>query len=193
LPQFTVGPSSLDDIIIAPDAAGTDADHESKVQALLAVSQVLATNPDHGVERLVNAAMKLTGADSAGVSLEGSEQGAPVFRWVATAGVFARYLNGTMPRHFSPCGTVLDRGTTLVMRDPVRHFKYLADLHASVRTALLVPFRKQGKLVGTVWVVSHSEDKSFTTEDVRTVQDLTSFASSLLDVLQATSRPRASN
>lgn len=70
------------------------------------------------------------------------------------------------------------------MRDPGRHYEYVNKIEPLICSALLVPYGRGGKLVGTVWVLAHGADKSFTTEDVRTVQMLTTFATSILDAIQ---------
>ena len=50
-----------------------------------------------------------------------------------------------------------------------------------VRTVLLVPFRRRGRPIGTVWVAAHDEGKSFTDAEVRFVENLGRFASDVLD------------
>ena len=175
--------TSVDDVIVPPEPAPRRQAHLEK-EALLALSHSLAREPASAVQRLVELAMKLTGAESAGVSLEDTEAGEAVFRWVAAAGEFARHLNGTVPRQFSPCGTVLERRQTLVMHEPARHYEYIAAFGTPIREALLVPFSQRGALVGTVWVASHRKRTSFTQEDVRVVEGLTTFSSALLDTLR---------
>ncbi len=150
----------------------------------MSLSSCLSDSPDKAPARLSEVTMRLTGGESAGISLEDVEDGAPVFRWVATAGELSRYLRGTMPRHFSPCGTVVDRGRALVMSDPGRYYDYVrTKLHVPIRSALLVPYGRPGTFVGTLWVLTHTE-RGFTTEDVRAVQSLATFASTILDRLQ---------
>ena len=74
------------------------------------------------------------------------------------------------------------------MRDPVRFFPYAADFHLPLHTALLTPYGRGGKLVGTVWVVHHDPGKQFSTDDVRIVEQMTTFATSILDALQTRRR-----
>lgn len=173
----------VDDVIIplAPSRGGGDLSAERS--AFLSVSDALARSPQGASQRLVEVAMRLSGADAAGISLE--EPGAEHFRWIAVAGEFERYLNGTMPRFFSPCGTVLDRGQTLVMRDPLRAFPYIDRLHVPQFTVLLVPFSRKGRLIGTIWVMSKDLDHVFTVDDARVVQQLTTFSSSIVDALES--------
>jgi signal transduction histidine kinase len=154
--------------------------HRAESQEMLALVQTLATDPDAVVQRLVEAAQRLTGAGSAGLSLsETQEDGNEIFRWIATTGEYARYMRGTMPRHFSPCGEVLRRAEPLLMRDMVRAYPYVEKLHAPPVEVLLVPFAKDGALVGTIWIVGHSPDHTFDEEDLRVVRSLAVFASAV--------------
>jgi hypothetical protein len=41
-----------------------------------------------------------------------------------------------------------------------------------------------GKLVGTIWAISHDASKTFSTDDVRIVEKMTTFSSSISDALQ---------
>lgn len=176
---------SVDDVIVPPlDAPGTRSAAAER-EAFLTLSDALARKPESAVQRLVEVAMRLTGSQAAGVSLEELDGPEPVFRWVAVAGEFERYLNGTMPRHFSPCGTVLSRSATLVMRDPIRFYPYLDKLHVHVHTVLLVPFATRGRLVGTLWVLQTQPGEPYCIEDARALESLTTFSSSLLDALSA--------
>ena len=175
---------SPDDLIVEPVQAAAAASEPAARQAMLGLSHTIAHRPESAVQALVDCAMRLTGAGSAGVSLEDSEGGEPVFRWIATSGEFARHQHGTMPRHFSPCGLVVDRGRALVMREPARHYEYMTQMDTKVATALLAPFSRGGRPVGTLWVVAHRPDKRFTTGDARIVQDLTTFVTAILDAMQ---------
>lgn len=171
-------PLSLEDVIVepAPDTVQPDA-----TDALLALSHTLAHQPQLAVQRLVETAMRLTGAGSAGVTLE-DEGDRETLRWIATTGECARLLNGTMPRDNSPCGIVLQRGRALVMRDPGRHFEGVGQIGIPVREILLAPFERKGRLVGTVWVITHRDGKRFTVGDLRLVEKLTTFATAIMDV-----------
>jgi GAF domain-containing protein len=176
---------SVDEVIVSPVEAPAQRSAAAERDAFLSLSDALARQPETAVQRLVEVAMRLTNSQAAGVSLEELDGPEPVFRWVAVTGQFERYLNGTMPRHFSPCGTVLSRSTTLVMRDPIRFFPYLSQLHTPVRTVLLVPFPARGRLVGTLWVLRTQPGEPYSVEDVRAVESLTTFSTSLLDALSA--------
>lgn len=152
---------------------------EAQSAAMLELAQALSSAPESLAQRLVDAARSLTGAESSGLSLVDVKDGKDIFRWIATSGEYARYANGTMPRDFSPCGEVLKRGQTLLMSDMRRAYPYVDALHLPPANVLLVPFADGGKLVGTIWVVRHSADRSFDSEDQRVVQSLAVFASAV--------------
>lgn len=157
---------------------GFPADYEAESVAMARLVEMLATRPRDMAQALADVAMQLTGAASAGVSLE---QGGPepVFRWIATAGEYSRYVNGTMPRNFSPCGAVVARGEAILMREPIKAFPYIKEMHAPAREVLLVPFFKGSVAVGTVWVVHH-DHQQFDREDLRVLRVITNFASAAM-------------
>ncbi len=84
-----------------------------------------------------------------------------------------------MPRYFSPCGEVLDRGQPLLLREMRKSYPYVDSLHAPPTEVLLVPFAQDGRLVGTIWVVGHDAGHVFDAEDLRIVKALAAFASAV--------------
>jgi signal transduction histidine kinase len=147
-------------------------DYESEDRAFAALASEMAENPRNMLQKLVEMAVELCHADTAGISLlEGD-----VFRWEAVAGVFASSRNGTMPRAASPCGVCIERDTTQLMHLADRCFPALRAEPPFVE-ALLVPFRVQGQPVGTVWIVAHQCDRKFDRSDERVVRILSDFAS----------------
>ena len=146
-------------------------DSEALDVALAALARELTENPRSMLQRLVETALDLCHADTAGLSLlEGD-----LFRWEAVAGVFASYRDGTMPRAASPCGVCIDQNVTQLMHLPDRHFPALRAEPRFVE-ALLIPFQVRGRPVGTVWVVSHTDARKFDREDERVVRTLAQFA-----------------
>ncbi len=172
----------VDDVVVTHLLASRSSkapDHAAENAALLQLVSALATDPRSVPQRLVDAARQLTGAASAGLSLEAVDEGQEIFRWIATSGEYARYAQGTMPRHFSPCGEVLRRQTPLLMRDMRRAYPYVSALHTPPTEVLLVPFSQDGKFVGTVWIVGHAEGHTFDAEDLRIAKSLAVFASAV--------------
>jgi len=146
--------------------------YEGETRALALLARELAANPRNMLQRLVETALELCQADTAGISiLEGD-----VFRWEALAGVFAGYRDNTMPRHASPCGVCIDENVAQLMHLPDRCFPALLTEPRFVE-ALLIPFHAHGKPIGTVWIVTHNFERKFDREDERIVSMLSQFAS----------------
>ena len=96
------------------------------------------------LQKLVETAVELCNADTAGLSLLEGES----FRWEAVAGVFASFRNGTMPRAASPCGVCIDRNATQLMHLADRCFPALRTEPPFVEALLILP--RQGAPIGTV-------------------------------------------
>lgn len=167
-------------------------DFAAECRALADLAAVMAESPTNVFQKLADTALELCRAGSANVSLR-ERSGPDVFRWVAVAGAYAQYRGNTLPRNFSPCGTVLDHNTCLLMADPVRSFPYIAGLSSPVREVLLVPFYQDGKPVGTVWVVAHDAETHFDAEDSRVITSLTKFAGAAVHALSRTTAAEQAN
>ena len=182
LPKTPLHPI-LDDVLTTSELAARPSrspDHAAENTALLALADGLTESPANLLKQLANAAIQLTGAGSAGVSVLEDADGdsrSGLFRWWATAGAFARFDGTTTPRVFSPCGIVLDRNATQLMANPARYWPYLGDLTPAVAEVLLVPFYEGEMPVGTLWVVSHDPKRQFDAEDARLVRSLSRFTS----------------
>ena len=145
--------------------------------ALLTLARTLANSPAKILQQLVDTALTLCRAQSAGLSLLEEENGKKIFRRHGVAGEYAAHLWGTTPREFSPCGTVLDTDRLQLMSHLDRHFTYFAQVVPRIAEALLVPFHVDGKAVGTMWVISHNDEiRRFDSEDARVLTTLSEFA-----------------
>jgi signal transduction histidine kinase/ActR/RegA family two-component response regulator len=142
--------------------------------------------PESILQSLAETTLALCHAGSAGISI--LEEGDSIFRWHALAGELAARRWGTTPRDFSPCGTVLDRGCTMLMSYPERYFPFFAEVKPTIVEALLVPFDGGERLIGTIWAVSHDERLKFDAEHRRILGNLSKFASACY---QASSRVEA--
>ncbi len=104
-------PVSLESVICTDELNRRPArrpDYKALTGALLSLGRTLAHSPEQILQQLVEAALELCEAQSAGLSLQEEENGQKIFRWHGVAGEYAPHLWGTTPREFSPCGTVLD-------------------------------------------------------------------------------------
>jgi signal transduction histidine kinase len=159
-------------------------DYEKLLLALESLGQAMAENPRKMLQRLVEVALELCNAETSGLSLLETHDGVDLFRWEALAGVFAQFRNSTMPREASPCGVCINEDKTQLMYLADRVFPALRNEPRFVE-ALLIPFHSQGKPIGTVWVVSHTEGRMFDREDERIMRVLAQFAASARELWKA--------
>ena len=81
----------------------------------LAVAFVEA--PDTILQELVDAAVRLCGADSAGISIEREDKtDKHYYEWVAIAGEYSDFLGASLPREPSACTVCLERGGPQLFR-----------------------------------------------------------------------------
>lgn len=166
-------------------------DYEAESRALALLAETMSSSPGMVLQRLVETAIELTRCDSAGISLlePGGEQG--TFRWVATAGAWAPYRDGTMPREASPCGEVIARESVLLMDRPERAFPALLQAQPGIGEGLLGPFNIDGAPGGTLWAIMHGPNGRFEAEDARLLESLTRFAAAAHQTLSALDAARA--
>jgi signal transduction histidine kinase len=146
--------------------------------ALKRLMSLFANNPEEILQELVNLAVEVCHADSAGVSLEENGPSEPNFRWVAVAGSFAQYINGTTPRFFSPCGTCLSTGRAQLYRVTQPYYRLLGLDADDIKDGMLIPWIAGSKR-GTLWAVSHRDFVSFDPSDydlLRSLADFVAFA-----------------
>jgi PAS domain S-box-containing protein len=149
-------------------------DYAAESRALVELAREMAVSPNNILQNLVETALVLCHAHSAGISMLDDER--KRFRWIAIAGRWADHLGGGTPRDFSPSGTVLDRDVALLFSHPERHFTYLAMVTPRIYEALVIPFYLRGEGVATIWVVAHDQSCPFDREDLRLMTNLGKFA-----------------
>jgi signal transduction histidine kinase len=153
--------------------------------ALVRLGQTMADSPERVLQQLVDTALELCRAQSAGLSLLEEENGRKIFRWHGVAGEYSPYRWDTTPREFSPCGTVLDTNQMQLMSGLERHFTYFSRVRPCISEALLVPFHVDGQAVGTIWVISHDPVRQFDAEDARVMSTLSDFAAAAYQTVSA--------
>jgi len=173
----------LDSVIATPELDRRPSrlpDSKAENTALLRLTRELSVAPDRFFPTLVKTALKLSGADSTGISLLNKETNR--FVWPAVAGELSPYLGAGTPSDFGPCGTVLERNAPLLFLHPERYFTYLVDVAPPLEEVLLIPFRVAGEAVGTIWAVLHGTERKFDAEDRRLLEELSAFASSAYQI-----------
>ena len=147
-----------------------------QMEALRLLCDAFLDTPDSMLQEVVNAAIHLCGADSAGISLAQPAKGeAEYFIWVTVAGEWSHLVNSTLPRYPSPCGVCLDRGTPQIVRVGKRFFDSMGIEAPLVADGLLLPWEMEG-IRGTIWIVAHVRPTAFDITDLRVIQSLADFA-----------------
>ena len=193
-PMYT-SQAPLEDVVITHElsvrpagAANLEAENES----LRNLTRIMATSPNMFRDTLLEHAMELCDADTAGLSvLETAPDGQQVFRWTNLAGTLKAHVGEVTPRDFSPCGVCLDRQAPQLLRYPARHFQYLNDVDIPIVEALVVPLVPiEGHPLGTIWLLSHHEGDNFNSEHVHTMTSLAAFTSSALSLVRTVEAER---
>jgi two-component system CheB/CheR fusion protein len=186
--QSSAAPSRIDDVLITEELERRPRrapDHAAENRAMAALARQLATDP-HGVpQKLAELVLDLCDADSAGISLLEDQDGERIFRWHAAAGSFADHLGGTIDYDRSPCGVVVERNQTMLMRHGERYFKAMVGFDPPMVEILLVPWRAEGRAVGTVWLISNRSGRQFDAEDARVLRNLADFAAAAYQTIVA--------
>ena len=163
-------------------------DYEKENQALVKLVSALADSPTTIFRTLAETIQDITNCDSAGLSLLTRDGKTPHvdgkrFYWPAIAGMWNPHVGGGTPRNFGPCGDVLDQNRTLLFTHFERRYPYLMPVNPAAEECLLVPFYVDGKAVGTIWGIMHSDRRKFDAEDDRVMASLGKFASSAYQAL----------
>jgi PAS domain S-box-containing protein len=177
----------LESVISTPELrkrSSRSPDYQAESRALSALAQEMANSPQNVLQKLVDVALKLSRAQSAGVSILEEKNGRQIFRWHAVAGQWAGYLGGTMPREASPCGTVLDRNASLLLSHPERYYPIPSTITPPIVEVLLIPFHVADAPIGTIWAIAHDESLQFDAEDERIMSSLGKFASAAYQTLK---------
>jgi hypothetical protein len=103
-------------------------DYAAENRALMALTRELAASVDRILQKLADTALTLCRAHSAGLSLLEESDQRKNFHLRAVAGRWASHLGMGTPRDFGPCGTVLDRNTSLLFSHLERDFPYLGEV-----------------------------------------------------------------
>ena len=158
-------------------------DYEKENRALAKLLSALADSPRTIFQTLAETIRDITQCDSAGLSLLTRDGKTPNiegqrFYWPAICGMWNPHVGGGTPRNFGPCGDVLDQNRTLLFTHFERRYPYLMPVSPAAEECLLVPFYVEGKAVGTIWGIMHTDRRKFDAEDNRVMASLGKFASS---------------
>ncbi len=184
---------TLDDILITEELshrAPRPPNWQAEADAVRSLSRQLAHEPEVMLQSLVDLAVELCDAESAGVSLlETTPSGEEVLRWSVLAGTLTAQVGSCMPRNFSPCGVCLDQSAPILFSHPERYYTYfqVADSPLSAEPnsvgiveALILPLIADGQALGAIWIAFYNQRRQFNPEDVRLMTNLADFTAALL-------------
>src|SRR5262244_2484764 len=160
-------------------------DYETENRALVSLAQALAESPRTILQTLADKILEVFQAGSAGLSLLTKEDGGKRFYWPAIAGMWKPHIGGGTPRDFGPCGDVLDRNRTLLFQHFERRYPYFEPVTPLIEECLLVPFYVREKAVGTIWAITHDDNRKFDAEDLRQLESLGRFASAAYQAVES--------
>ena len=148
----------------------------TQLSGLQRLSAAFVEQPDTILQELVNVAIDLCGADSAGISIENCDASDDNFyQWVAAAGEYSSFLKAILPRYPSACGICLQRGHAQHFRVTKRFFDILGVEAPEVLDGLLLPWN-DGEKRGTIFIISHHSYEAFDREDSVLMHTLADFA-----------------
>jgi PAS domain S-box-containing protein len=177
---------ALDDVLITSELTRRRPrapDYASENRALVALARAMEVNPRNLPQTLVDMAIDLCRAGSAGISVLKAEADGEYLAWEALSGAYAPSIRNRTPRHCSPCGTALDRNAPQLFSYPARYFTHLGEAAAPIVEALVIPLYASGQPLGTIWLMAHDAQCQFDAEDVRLMTSLAAFASAALRVI----------
>lgn len=163
----------------APDLA-------TEISSMHRLAQSLNASSNALLKVLADIALNFCGGGSAGISLLQEREGrVPVVRLVTASGVCAGAVDTIAPIDECPSGITLGRGTPQLFALPGRHFALLRDVRPEVIEELVVPIPGESKPVGTLWIMSHNNDRLFDAEDRRILTSLANFTGAALGIAWA--------
>lgn len=174
----------LEDILITDkleQRPSREPDLGEERRALFEIAKQMSENPVNVLQSLCDNALQICQAGSSGVSLLRTIEGEEGFSWDALSGQASPYLGGRAPRHHSPCGVTLERGSAQLFSHPESYFEWLQQAKLSIVEGLVIPlFKKNQEAYGTIWIMSHDENRHFDREDVRIMTELGGYATTAL-------------
>ena len=161
-----------------------DVSQSEEIASLKDIAAMVQTTPKEILTALMQQALILCPADTAGLSVLHEDDGGKLFHWDAMAGVLSDKIGGTTPRKFSPCGFTMDCGKTQLVCKPGCYYNYFLEVDPQIIEALVVPVLVDRDCIGTIWIAAHSEQTHFTLTDVRVMESLASFTGAAISLMR---------
>jgi hypothetical protein len=153
-------------------------DDAAQIEGMDRLARAFVEKPEAILQELVNLAVELCGADSAGITMERQDKDCSderIYEWVATAGEYAHFLNARLPPTPNPCRICLERGGPQLFRVSQPFFDLIGVEAPLVTDGLLLPWEVD-ETRGTVWIIAHGRTEAFDGNDCRLMEVLANFA-----------------
>jgi len=150
-------------------------DIAAQMEGMQRLGSAFIEKPETMLQELVEAAVDLCQADSAGISLQDREGGDTTYTWVATAGRYARFLNAELPSFPSACAVCIQRDRPQIFRVTQAFFDLMKIEADTVTDGLLIPWTVD-QTHGTIWIMAHGRVQAFDLTDCRVMEMLANFA-----------------
>lgn len=151
-------------------------DTAEQMAGLQRLSHALLERPETILQELVNAAVELCEADSAGISIVREDAtDEQYYHWVATAGTYSGFLGAILPRYPSACGLTLHRSHAQHFTVGKKFFDILGVEAPLVTDGILLPWQTEDTQ-GTIFVMAHDRAEAFDANDARLMEMLADFA-----------------
>ncbi|WP_013334228.1 ATP-binding protein [Gloeothece verrucosa] len=183
---------TLDDIIITRELqmrSPRAPNWQAQAEGMQLLAQQMARDSEYLMQTLVDLALSLCKAGTAGLSLlETTSEGEEIFRWTVLAGTLAHHVGGSTPRNYSSCGVCLEQGSPVLFSHPERYFTYFQEANIPIVERLVLPLVADRHVFGTIWIISQDEPRHFDLEDVRVMTSLADFTATALLLQQRQKR-----
>ena len=151
-------------------------DVTTQMEGMRRIAHAFVEDPSTILQELVNAAVELCGADSAGISIEKEDRTDENFyHWVATAGQYSGFMDAILPRYPSACGVCLERGRPQLFHVGQRFFDLMGIEAPLVTDGILLPWKAE-ETRGTIFIMAHGRSEAFDQDDCRMMKVLADFA-----------------
>jgi len=151
-------------------------DAATQLAGMQRLAQAFVDRPETILQELVNTAVDLCGADSAGISIENKDEADhTTYNWVATAGKYARFADATLPSYPSACSVCIQRGQPQLFRVRPQFFDLMGIEADVVTDGILIPWQVE-ETRGTLWIMAHERTEAFDRNDCHLMEALANFA-----------------
>jgi transcriptional regulator with GAF, ATPase, and Fis domain len=151
-------------------------DMSVQMAGLQRLCRAMVETPETILQELVNAAVDLCGADSAGISVEKDDRtDTEFYHWIATSGDYSGFLNAILPREPSACGLCLERGHAQHFTVSQQFFDILGVEAPLVTDGILLPWKSEDTR-GTIFVMAHGRTEAFDESDAQLMTVLADIA-----------------